>query len=328
MKKLVVKILILLVIVFLGQIIVGRYIVPSISFLTFGMSGIGKLDTYLYQNDKFPTLYFGDSVIKSFDDNDIDKSSIASMLESELSSGGIGDMSSPSYHLGMFEAMMKHIHMSPNKPKAIIIPINLRSFAPLWDKQPEYEFKNEIFFLTHNKLVFYFGKPINIWHAISFAPKSEKDFHTTPIMYNGVELGTVGSYIQDLENKKPLDYMIKESYQFFYLYNLKDNHPKLNSLRTIMNLAKQDSIKLYVYIVPIDYQDGVKYVGKDLGMQISKNADVVCGVLKEGGIPCLNLAKALPSEDFAHPGLPNEHLKESGRRSVSAALSKFIGSTK
>ena len=324
MKALILKIVILAVVVCGGQIIVGRYVVPSISALTFGIAGIGKLDTYLYQHNTYPVLYFGDSVIKSFDDNDADKSSIAEMLSTLDPKISIGDMSSPSYHLGMFEAMMVHIEQSDQKPEAVIIPINLRSFAPLWDEQPEYEFKDEMFFLTHNKLFFYFGKPMSIWHVLNLKPKSEEQFRSTPIVIKGDVVTTVGEYVDELNKRGSDEEMIGKSYQYFYLPTISAAHRKLDSLRRIISIAHATGITLYFYVVPIDYEDGTKYVGPGFTPQIIKNARVTCEVAEEEGERCLNLVTSLKSKDFAHPGLPNEHLKESGRRAVARALQAFI----
>jgi hypothetical protein len=324
MKKLFGKFLILLIAILVGQVVVARYVVPSIPSLTFGIPGIGKLDTYLNLNDRYPILFFGDSIIKAYAENDKDKSSIPEMLAKVDSRLKIGDMSSPGYGLGVFEAMVSHIENSDKKPKAIIIPINLRSFSPQWDMRPEYQFEKEIFFLTHGKFVFYFSKPLGIFHAININSVNQDTFRKQPIYYGDTVVGEVGKYEDKAQLPNIDSSVVKDFYIYDYMGNLKTNHRKLQSLRNIALIAKENGVKVYVYITPIDYEEGAKLVGQDFIKQTKYNAELVCSISTENGLPCLNLAFAVRDADFATHVLPNEHMKEAGRKFVAQKLADFI----
>ncbi len=326
MRKLFVRCTVLILILVLSQVLLSRYLVPNVPMLTLGIPGIGKLDTYLNLHETYSTLYFGDSIIKAYAPSDHDTRSIAEMVTAQDPTIKIGDMSSPGYGLNVFEAMVTYISHASKKPDAIIIPINMRSFSPQWDMRPEYQFEKEIFFLTHNKFVFYFGKPLSIFQAVNFESVTSEMFRDTPVFSGKTQIGTVGIFEDKARQDTITEDIVKDFYQYDYMGQLDSNHRKLLSLQNIANMANEHGIHLYVYITPIDYEQGVQYVGPMFKQQVKKNTDVVCAVLKEEGVPCLNLVFSVGSKNFEHGLLPNEHMKESGRNIVADELVRFITS--
>lgn len=320
MKRFLLLLTIFIICTALIQILITKFIAPFLPF-TLGVPGISNLDKYLYSHHKI--LYFGDSTIKYSSPKDINKSSISEILTNLESSYSIGDVSSPAYQLKVFEAMLNYISNSSDKPGAIIVPINLRSFSPSWDMAPDNQFENEIFFLNHHFLS-YFSKPLNILRAIKTEIITDEAFITTPVYYKQKKIGTVKDFIDKEDSSLLREDILKNKYIFYYMYNLDENHRLIKSLKKMIETADKLDIKLYPYITPIDFEDGTKYVGLDFIDQTKINTEKICTILKINNLPCLNLTFDLNSDYFDFDESPNEHLNERGREYVANKLKEFI----
>ena len=310
--------------IFIGQIVIAKYIAHWIPAPQLGMPAIEKFHAILSTVQINSLLYFGDSTIRDNSPADKDKSSIAAMIELIDPRLHVADASSLAYHLGVFEAMTERVCAAPIRPRGIIIPINLRSFSPEWDRRPEYQFDKEIFYLRHSDWIYNFSRPLEIFHAIGATALSEKAFYAVPVYNDGVFIGSVGGF----ETEGIFPVRSAKTIRNFYLYDysarLSFNHRKMLSLGAILAVMRTCGITPYVYVTPVDYEGGVRYAGSSLKKIISENAKIACSVALQAGFSCLNLATALPSAYFTHAELPNEHLNEYGRRSVAKALAHFI----
>ena len=278
------------------------------------------LDKYL--NDRTQIIYFGDSVIKYAGPDDKDKSTIVEMLSKINPTSTIGDISHGGYYLKIDEEIFKYILKSPNKPEAIILPINLHSFSP-GVKGPGYQFEKEIFYLKMPRLVTYFYKPLAIFKAININTVAYSDYAKLPVYYGKEKIGVAG----DFDNPAiydPTTENIRKLYVFTFMQNLDKNHEQIKLLDNMIDLANKTGIKLYVYLTPINFEEGAKYVGPDFIKQTTANAKVVCSILKEKNLPCLNLAFSLNSGYFASPIYPNEHVNERGRKFIAEQITKFF----
>jgi hypothetical protein len=317
--------LILFVALIIGlQIVIAKYIAPRLTFIAIGIPGISKLDEYLTQ--RYPIIYFGDSTIRATAPEDVDLSSIVDMI-SKISGLKIGDLSSPAYHPGIFEALVRYIGDADAKPDALIVPVNLRSFSPEWDMQPSYQFEKEIFLLTHGRWLTYFSKPLSVFRALSNDSVSTEMYHQTPVFRGDEKVGTVGEFLDEAKLAVTSFEHIRDMYVLDYMYTVKTDHRKMVSLKHIAEIAQQSGIKLFVYITPIDYQGGIRYVGDDFIPQIKKNTETICNMFREFDIECLDLSHSLDSSYFSHEAYPNEHLNEKGRHfvaeKVAAELTDF-----
>ena len=299
---------------------INKLVAPRLPF-TLGIPGISNLDKYLYLDYKI--LYFGDSVIKYSGPKDTDKSSISELLAKSSPTTSIADISSPAYHLKVFEAMLNYISNSSHKPEAIIIPVNLRSFSPSWDMAPGDQFENEIFYLNHHFLS-YFSKPLNILQAIKTKALSEETFMATPVYYGQEKIGIVKNFTDIKNPDMSEEDILKNKYIFYYMYDLSEDHRFIRSLKKIIEIADKTNIKLYVYITPIDFEGGTKYVGSDFAEQTKNNTKKICAILEINNLPCLNLAFDLDSGYFDFDEFPNEHLNEQGRKYVADKLKESI----
>lgn len=314
MKKLFYQFIIFITIIVLGQVIVARYMTAQIP-------EIALLDKYL--RDETQIIYFGSSDIKHAPLKDTDRSSIVEMLSKINPAYTIGDISQNAYYLGIFEALFKHISKSPIKPKAVVIPISLMSFSPGWDKFPGLQFEREQFYFTKPPLIAYFFRPLTIMRAINTNEVIFSEYQQLPVYYGKEKIGIVS----DFDNPKyrtTTTENISNKFIFLYMGSLDKNHRKLKSLDNIIDLADKAGIKLYVYINPIDFKNGERYVGPDFVKQTTANTETICSILKEKNLPCLNLAFSLDSSYFDYSIYPGEHFNEKGRKFIAEQVNRFF----
>ena len=242
------------------------------------------------------------------------------MLQDIVTEYSLREIPHPAYNLDIFLEYCKYIVKHKNRPIGIIIPINMRSFSPEWDKRPEYQFVKEKMILKggiYLKII----KILNCFN-FDFNPKTQWLFENTPV-YNGNKY--IGK-VKDFINLNYLENKIKDKLIFDYMYPLKKEHRKIVSMKNIVKILNKNNIKPIFYITPIDYEIGEKYLPDQFVKRLSKNTKVIGSVLKKEKTDVLDLSLSLRSNYFNWKDMyfPNEHLKENGRMLVAIALSKYI----
>ncbi len=271
----------------------------------------------------YDVLYFGDSTVGASADTDTDKAPISEMLARLKPKLSIIDLSRSSNHLGLYEAMIEQIVRSGKKP-AVIIPINMRSFSPWYDKRPEFQFEKEIFYMTApSPLVACFYKPLAVFRAIDDNAVTFSEFYQTPVYRGKKQVGIVADF-NDTVLATTTPENIKTSFMLGYMFNLEPNHRKLDSLRNIIDQADRSGFKVYFYITPINHEQGEKFYGEEFKEQMKKNTDTICAILKEKNHPCANLAFSIDSSYFQSPVLPSEHLNQKGKMFVAEEVAKML----
>ncbi len=315
MKKFIYKFIVLFVTIFFLQIVITKLFVPKILEVT-------MLDEYLKNGTEI--IFLGDSVIDSVAESDKDKSSIVAIISKMNPSLTIRALTHGGYHLGVYEVILKNISKSKLKPKIIIIPINLRSFSPGWDMLPVYQFEREQFYFSTSRLLAYFYKPLAIMKAINTNAVTYSEYLELPVYYGNRKIGMVSEFDNFSKFNVINDKNIRDKFIFDYMYDLSNEHRKIKSMLNIINTAKNNNIQLYIYVTPIDIDNGVKYVGNDFVRQTKKNSNYICYLIKKENLPCLNLSQGLNSSNFNYSVYPNEHLNEKGRRFVAEKISELL----
>lgn len=273
---------------------------------------------------KADIIYLGDSVLLQADADDRNKAAISDYLGELLPECRIKLIAGRAFHPGVYEAICSYILASGERPRTIIIPINLRSFSPSWDKRHIYQLNDEIRLLSNPCLYHFWFKPLEIFKARLDASRDELE--SSNVFDDRRLIGTVASILKEM-NDHPADApdsLKRKSIAFLYLYRLDDSHRKVRSLINIVSMLHKSGVQSILYVTPLDYRLCASYYGDDFRPRVEKNIEVIKSSLKSQDIAVLDLAFSLESEFFSHSYYPNEHLKESGRRLVAEKLAEVI----
>lgn len=226
--------------------------------------------------------------------------------------------------MDIYLAYARYIVAKENLPKTVIIPINLRSFSPEWDVRPEYQFEKELTFLQNNNSIFIrsFHKPLSIFRF--YKPEiSKQEYEALPVYHGSQLVGTVGEFEETISEYPTSENMVR-SLIYFYLYDLEDDHRKLQSMANLSDIYRAKGIDVIFYITPIDYQIGNYYMGESFTEQVAQNIAVITETLQGKDVLLLDYSFSLTSDFFNWDNYPNEHLNENGRNFIALNLSNKL----
>ena len=187
MKALILKLALLFILVILVQLVVGHH--------TFEIdSRIDSLDKQLKEG--IDTLYLGDCTNTSHRKWERDRRTLAYILERKIPGNKLGVLTFNSYHMDIYLEFIRYIAKSKHKIKRVIIPINLRSFSPSWDRMPQYQFEKEKILLKRGIYALFlraFYRPLRLlgidWYTIS-----REEYLDTPVFNGTLRCGKVRDY--------------------------------------------------------------------------------------------------------------------------------------
>lgn len=262
---------------------------------------------------------------------DLNKSSLADLITNNFSSGKIKIISHTAYNAEVFESYINYIYKKKYKPDLIVIPINMRSFSPQWQKNPAWQFDCEVKLInsmTNSDPLITFSflkKEVILWIKNILYLYYKADFSLTRL--NRVK--DFKKIIADKSNKiYSKEYRLKHLFIFHYLYKLQKNNKNILSLLNILTLSKKIGAKLFFYITPINYEAGNAYAGKNFTKFLNKNISQLMNILNSNNfsieVKIVDLSKKLESSFFFHPNDSTEHLNFKGRKALARIINENL----
>ncbi|MCX6580823.1 MAG: hypothetical protein NT166_11655 [Candidatus Aminicenantes bacterium] len=329
MKKLLGKIVFFIIVLFFLQSLLTDYLLkfedPKLENYVFRFDQFTLLNHYL--REKADIIYLGDSSIYAEGKDDSDHRTIAAMLRDMSPQYTLGSVTHAAYHIDIYLEFCKYIVREGYRPPVIIIPINMRSFSPDWDRRPHYQYEIQKIvlkggFLKSILLAFY--KPLRMF-KYNFFTISQQEFMDSPVFYGHRQVGVVKDF-NNSSYSKYSDKNMKNQLIFAYMYGLSSlqRRRKLDALVETARLLKKNSIKCIFYITPIDWETGEKYLPGEFLKQLQQNTRLIVSLLSAEGVEILDISTALPAQFFYWHLYPNEHMNQRGRMYVAEQLSSML----
>lgn len=284
-------------------------------------------------------LFLGDSVSERISMYDSDKRNLYEMTADMLKGTSSGCISYSAYHIGIYYLLIEALRYLNNRPSFIIMPVNLRSFSPQWDMNPLFQcashmrnIKSIILKTRKDVALEYFDDP----------PNSVYRFLNTRVDYPLTSCKKIADFMDIIYRHagtdEARDNRYKQLFIFHYLYPLRFDHPKLLQLEKIISLIRDMGIKLFLYITPVNYKAGLKYVGNEFQDGLSRTLSTIkshlinipaAGVVNEFDscediLNFQDLSTILDPDYFFNEHESTEHLNEKGREVVAKHISRAI----
>jgi hypothetical protein len=278
-----------------------------------------RLQHYLKLNTDI--LFFGDSTLYDFKPQDEDKRSIPELLQALTPGYSLAELSHASYHMDIYLEYCNYIAKQKNRPKLIIIPINMRSFSPEWDMRPQYQFEREKTILRNGPkkyLLLAFDRLL-LSLRYNFFSISHEEFLHEPVFSGNEKVGVVKDFINPDYNQYSYK-NVRNKFIFFYMYSLRRGHRKVKSLLEIARVLSRNHIPVIFYITPIDCQTGEKFFPRLFSRRLAENVEVIRSALAEEGSAIMDFSTALPRDAFTWHRYPNEHIGNKGKIVVAERL--------
>jgi hypothetical protein len=160
-------------------------------------------------------------------------------------------------------------------PRIAVIPINLRSFSPTWDLDPNYQFQDE-----YEKLQSLCERRPASHVCIEPTLTAWSIYNGVPLAYPGEPCITLGEFRKLTEETFPkTDPRWRERaasiFTFHYMYVLQPRHRKLVDLISTVKSLVAAGTKVVCYVTPVNYEGGVRYVGRRFRRAVRRNVSVV-----------------------------------------------------
>jgi hypothetical protein len=318
MTRFLLRILLLAAIVFPLQIAAGNLIEDH------GFPSRLRLDEILA--DRADTVALGDSTMRWTNPEEPDKRTLADFLQDALPTRRLRLLQGDGSRLLVYEYHVRYLAESPAKPRDIILPINLRSFSPIWDEKPGFQARIEILrFRWGDTFALGLLRPMATFGIYKLNPISLSEWGELPLYRGDRYYATLSEALlgEGPWAKLPL---IERTFVANYMNPIRSDHRLLGSLTRLIQECHERGVHLLLYLTPIDLESGLQSAGEDLRTQVRKNVAVIQATAKNAGEEILDLTEILRAGDFdwARTQKPNEHLLERGRRIVAQRVAQEL----
>ncbi len=276
-------------------------------------------------------IFFGDSTNDFSPAGEADRRSISTMVSDNIAPLRLGTVAHPAYHADLFKEFCRFMSRQEQVPSVVIIPINMRSFAPNWHNKPSFQFGMERVILRRGFL-FWFYRPLAVF-KFNFNRINERQYLKIPVYLVQKQVGV----IKDFRIRRKREFPSKQKWREYanqavadvllvhYMYGLSSEHPKILSLKKIAAHLSKRQIKPIFYITPVDYMTGEHFYPNQFSRNIMQNIQSVKQILAEMRATVIDCSRDLKAVNFAwRRPVVNEHLTWQGRKHVADRLTKEI----
>ena len=270
-------------------------------------------------------VVFCDSTNAWIDEADEDRRAITEMLSDLLGGAKVGHVTRAAYHSEVYAEFVDLIARRGLGPDALVVPINLRSFSPEWDRKPAYQFAVEKRQIRHadDALAQAVDPLLRTLHLTDDTPVTQSDYKATPVFRGEFLEG----FVRDFDNpsfREPTPERTRRKMIFHYMYPLREDHRKLEALRRISRTAREHDLRVVFYFSPVDVETGESLLPGEFRERVAANVATIREALSDHEPALIDLSDALGPRSFSWHDYPNEHLCEVGRRRIAAALAEVL----
>jgi hypothetical protein len=263
-------------------------------------------------------VFFGDSVVQTMALGDADPRLLPDMLAGELDEPVLR-ISQAATGAQMHAAWLRYAARLSPPPRAVIIPVNLRSFSPHWERNPGWVFDDVAAMIDH-PLYARLGSVLE-W---DWGRPTDEAFAATPVFVGGVEVGTVATLDDGAAGWAPSAEVRRSRYLVRYASDIERSR-RIGAFRSLVAEANASRFPVILYLTPVDVDAIEDNVDEATFAAVEANLTVLRDALATTRWPSVDLSASVRAADFDHPiGDPHEHMKWGGRILCARALADAV----
>lgn len=280
-------------------------------------------------------LYFAESSNVNFRENDSIKLSISELTNLFFPKLKVIAVNNVASHAGIFKYWLNEIDLIKNKPKAIVVTLNLRSFDAAWrhskletplreslvlvEPYPPlfnrfllalqaFDSKNET---EREKEMLKEWKETQLHFPFEFKYKTVREWDGA--MANGGHLNADGSW--DIKKSELACHYIKA-----YAFNLNEHNPRVRDFDDIAAWANENKVNVYFNLLAenVEYADSL--VGKELVFLMKQNRDFLMKRYNRNYCKVADNLDVVPGKEFTDQDWTTEHYGYRGRMYIARNL--------
>jgi hypothetical protein len=294
---------------------------------------IKEYSTSVYDCMKLDTgvdvVYLGESSNTTYSADDSTRLKISDLVNYYDPKLKLVTINNVAVHSGIYKCWIKQF---VNKPKAVIITMNLRSFGAMWvHSNLETQLKRTIrLFDPGPKLLNRFLLSIkNPWDkteaeldsCLQRQWRTDKLIFPYPFKYNNVKqwdyaMGNGGWVKPDGSWDMP-KIALATHYIKAYAFNIKENNPRIADFDEIMLWAKENNVKVFFNLLSENVAYADSLVGKDLVYLMRTNRDLLVSRYTKMGAVVIDNLELVEGKDFIDQNWTTEHYNGRGRMRIA-----------
>jgi hypothetical protein len=283
--------------------------------------------------------YFAESSNFSFRDDDSIKTSISEISNLFFPKLKITAVNQSATHAGIYKYWLNHIDLDNNKPKAIIVTLNLRSFDAGWiHSKLETPLQKSITLLKrYPNLINRFLLSLNAFDNKTVEEREQimlSEWERTELKFpfrfkyktvrqwdnamgQGGYLKPDGSW--DLDKIGLACHYIKG-----YAFNINENNPRVKDFDDISGWCNKNGIKLYLNLMAENIQYADSLVGKELVILMKQNRDFLVSRYNKNNCSVVDNLEMIEGKEFTDQAWTTEHYGYKGRMIIARNLANKL----
>ncbi|MBN8656073.1 MAG: hypothetical protein J0M11_10075 [Anaerolineae bacterium] len=276
-------------------------------------------------------LFLGDSVLLRVSRDDTDTDTLDRMLSKKLNGRfSLLSIAHTAYHMQVYKSLIEVLDKTKRRPKVVILPINLRSFSPQWDFYPAWQFRDEVRAVER-----YLSNPPCEIATVGEVPVTAyllRLFDAIPVKYPFTEFNRIGQFRNMIaskpKNEDQKNYRLRQIFIYHYMHPLADDHPKIKTLEECVHILSVLRIPIVLYVTPINWEAGRKYVGQEFIEAVKSNVSMISNSLSlhqtDNNVRFEDFSTLLEAGCFFSDDNATEHLNQQGRARLAGEIVKMI----
>ncbi|MBK9284295.1 MAG: hypothetical protein IPM51_08215 [Sphingobacteriaceae bacterium] len=292
------------------------------------------------KSDSTDVLYFSESSNFNAREDDSTYLSISELSNLFYPSIKIHAVNQPASHAGIYRYWLNQIDLKNNKPKAIVVALNMRSFDAAWIYSPaESSLQESIALLQpYPPIINRFLLSLQAFNDIT---ETEREFKMKGLwkkekltLKNGdlkykntwdwdKAMGE-GSYLKEDGSWDFDKIRLACHYVKAYAFNIKETNPRIKDFDFIVKWSEKNGIPLYFNLLAenIEYADSL--VGKDLVFLMKENRDFLMNRYNTGNCKVIDNLEKINGLEFSDQTWTTEHYGYKGRMIIARNLAETL----
>jgi hypothetical protein len=283
--------------------------------------------------------YFGESSNVTYDEEDSTKKSISELTASFFPGLRFTNINKNASHAGIYRHWLTELDGSKNKPKAVVVTLNLRSFGAAWihsDLETALQ-KSLVMGQPYPPLINRFMLSLQAFDNKTVEQREKEmleDWKTQELkfpfdfkyktvaewdnaMANGSYLNPDGSW-----NKPKI--ILACHYIKGYALNINEKNPRVKDLDAMVAWCEKKEIPLYLNLMAenVEYADSL--VGKELVFLMRQNRDYLVKRYQKNNCKVVDNLDEVAGDQFIDQNWTTEHYRQEGRMKIAKNLADTL----